>query len=300
MINRPISPARHVASITDGVTSCGVTRKRCFGPMIVILLTISISMIVAILSTNWEVSDDQSLSRQLRPGSDVRRFDPQVAVHMPRITVVQYAGMSGRSDYSLSVFDDGRVEYEGRSHVRIVGNRNKKIQPDQLTALLAVMDGLRLFDPSWDFADVAPLDGAISTVTYRQGLVCRSIRFNLTSDADYAAFSAIHAAMLSSVGLVDWVGIRVAASVSSGGLGLTKVGYVVSTFPSVLVELHPSTRESISLGSSLVVGSGEYDYFREAELIVSSFQGDLASVRIVDGSLYSAPSIGDAVFHNQP
>jgi hypothetical protein len=115
--------------------------------------------------------------------------------------------------YSVSIFGDGTVAYDGRVNVGVVGQRKSRISPDQLNQLISALE-------SMDFLDL-PASGCICasqtgrqmvTLDYRPGAVQKTVAHDTGCWSAPPAMAALEQLIDRSAGVEQWVDPRVASS----------------------------------------------------------------------------------------
>ncbi|HZL16641.1 MAG TPA: DUF6438 domain-containing protein [Polyangia bacterium] len=115
--------------------------------------------------------------------------------------------------YSVSIFTDGTVVYNGRSNVGVVGTRKGKISPDQLNQLISALD-------SMDFLDLPP-EGCVCsdatgqqmvTLDYRPGSVQKTVVHDSGCWSAPPAMAMLEQSIDRTAGVEQWVAPRVASS----------------------------------------------------------------------------------------
>ena len=115
--------------------------------------------------------------------------------------------------YSVSIFGDGTVAYDGRLNVGVVGTRKGKISPDQLNQLISALD-------SMDFLDLPP-EGCVCsdatgqqmvTLDYRPGSVQKTVIHDSGCWSAPPAMAMLEQSIDRTAGVEQWVAPRVASS----------------------------------------------------------------------------------------
>jgi hypothetical protein len=119
--------------------------------------------------------------------------------------------------YSVSIFADGTVAYDGRVNVGVVGQRKGRISPDQLNQLISAFD-------SMDFLDLPP-EGCVCasetgrqmvTIDYRPGSVQKTVVHDSGCWSAPPAMAVLEQSIDRSAGIEQWVAPRVASSAAAG------------------------------------------------------------------------------------
>ena len=105
--------------------------------------------------------------------------DPAPVVDPPdsveRVAQLDRGGCFGPCPvYSVSVFADGTVIYDGTTHVKVTGRRSRKLKPPELDQIVAAFErhGFAKMESSYEKTEVE--DPPTISVTYRGKIVSRA------------------------------------------------------------------------------------------------------------------------------
>lgn len=115
--------------------------------------------------------------------------------------------------YSVSIFADGTVVYDGRVNVGVVGTRKGKISPDQLNQLISALDGMDFLDlPAAGCICAADTGRQMVTLDYRPGSVQKTVVHDSGCWSAPPAMAVLEQSIDRSAGVEQWVAPRVASS----------------------------------------------------------------------------------------
>jgi hypothetical protein len=78
--------------------------------------------------------------------------------------------------YSVSIFQDGSVVYEGRAHVAVSGVQRGSVSSEGLSALISQIDAVRFLDSASDCCVCSGADQTeIVVLDYRPGSIAKTI-----------------------------------------------------------------------------------------------------------------------------
>jgi hypothetical protein len=78
--------------------------------------------------------------------------------------------------YSVSIYEDRSVVYEGRSHVALVGTRRSTVSSETLSALISQIEALKFLDSSDDCCVCSKTDqNEIVVLDYRPGSIAKTV-----------------------------------------------------------------------------------------------------------------------------
>lgn len=116
--------------------------------------------------------------------------------------------------YSIAVFLDGTIAYDGQANVAVLGHRTAKLSAEALPALLAQIESMDFLDSS-EQCCVCPdqTDGAhLVIVDYRPGSAVKTVLHDESCRSAPPAFGALEKAIDRAAGAERWT-----SSLSSRG-----------------------------------------------------------------------------------
>jgi hypothetical protein len=115
--------------------------------------------------------------------------------------------------YSVSIFADGTVVYDGRVNVGVIGERKGKISPDQLSQLISAFDGVSFLDlPAAGCVCASETGRQMVTIDYRPGSVQKTVVHDSGCWSAPPAMAVLEQSIDRSAGDEQWVAPRVASS----------------------------------------------------------------------------------------
>lgn len=121
--------------------------------------------------------------------------------------------------YSVAIFADGTVAYDGRVNVGVVGYRKGKISPDQLNQLISALDSMHFLDLSATGGVCATETGRqMVTLDYRPGSVQKTVVHDSGCWSAPPAMAVLEQSIDRSSGVEQWVAPRMASSDPAGTL----------------------------------------------------------------------------------
>jgi Domain of unknown function (DUF6438) len=115
--------------------------------------------------------------------------------------------------YSVSIFSDGTVAYDGRVNVGVVGQRKGKISSDQLSQLISAFDGVSFLDlPAAGCVCASETGRQMVTLDYRPGSVQKTVVHDSGCWSAPPAMAVLEQSIDRSAGIQQWVAPRVASS----------------------------------------------------------------------------------------
>jgi hypothetical protein len=119
--------------------------------------------------------------------------------------------------YSVSIFGDGTVAYDGRANVGVVGTRRGKISPDQLNQLISAIDSMGFLDlPVAGCVCAADTGRQMVTLDYRPGSVQKTVVHDSGCWSAPPAMAVLEQSIDRSAGVEQWVAPRMASSTPAG------------------------------------------------------------------------------------
>jgi hypothetical protein len=94
--------------------------------------------------------------------------------------------------YSVSIFPDGTVVYDGRANVGVIGRRSGRLASGALSTLISTIDAMDFLDSALDCC-VCPeaADPNLVTLDYRPGSVTKTVQHDQRCSKAPAALSAL-------------------------------------------------------------------------------------------------------------
>jgi Domain of unknown function (DUF6438) len=115
------------------------------------------------------------------------------------------------SVYSVSIFGDGNVTYEGQANVAVVGQRRSKISSDRLSELISAIDAMDFLDlPASGCVCSAGTGRQMVTLDYRPGSVQKTIVHDSGCWSAPPTLGALEAAIDRATGDAKWIAPEVA------------------------------------------------------------------------------------------
>ncbi len=115
--------------------------------------------------------------------------------------------------YSVSIFGDGTVVYDGRVNVGVIGQRKGKIAPDQLSQLISAFDSVSFLDmPTTGCVCASETGRQMVTIDYRPGSVQKTVVHDSGCWSAPPAMAVLEQSIDRSAGVEQWVASRVASS----------------------------------------------------------------------------------------
>ena len=115
--------------------------------------------------------------------------------------------------YSVSIFLDGTVAYDGRANVAVLGHQTTKLSAERLNELLSQIDAMHFLDSS-DQCCVCP-DGADRThlviLDYRPGSLVKTVLHDDSCNSAPPSLTAIEANIDKATGVERWTSPLVAS-----------------------------------------------------------------------------------------
>jgi hypothetical protein len=115
------------------------------------------------------------------------------------------------SVYSVSIFADGSVTYDGRANVAVVGQRRAKISADRLSELISAIDAMDFLDlPASGCVCSASTGRQMVTVDYRPGSVQKTVVHDSGCWSAPPALGALEATIDRLTGDSQWIAPQMA------------------------------------------------------------------------------------------
>jgi hypothetical protein len=115
--------------------------------------------------------------------------------------------------YSVSVFLDGTIAYDGQANVAVLGHRTAKLSAERLTALLSQIEAMDFLDSS-EQCCVCPdaTDGAhLVILDYRPGSMVKTVLHDDACSAAPPALGVLERAIDRAAGTERWTSSFVAS-----------------------------------------------------------------------------------------
>jgi len=121
------------------------------------------------------------------------------------------------SVYSVSIFTDGTVAYDGRANVSVVGQRRGKMSADRLSELISTIETMGFLDlPASGCVCSSGTGRQMVTVDYRPGSVQKTVIHDSGCWSAPPALGALEAAIDRATGVDQWVAPPTAAKAPVG------------------------------------------------------------------------------------
>jgi hypothetical protein len=121
------------------------------------------------------------------------------------------------SAYSVSIFADGTVAYEGLANVSVVGQRRGKISSDRLSELISTIDAMDFLDlPAAGCVCSAETGRQMVTLDYRPGSVQKTVVHDSGCWSAPPALGALEAAIDRVSGVANWIAPQLASRAPIG------------------------------------------------------------------------------------
>jgi len=103
--------------------------------------------------------------------------------------------------YSVAIFPDGTVVYDGRANVGVIGRRPARLAPGDLNALISSLEAMDFLDSTTDCC-LCPdaVDKDLVTLDYRPGAVIKTVQHDARCPKAPPAFSALEKQIDRSTG----------------------------------------------------------------------------------------------------
>jgi hypothetical protein len=98
-----------------------------------------------------------------------------------KITVTHLGGCRSCPKFALTVFDDGRVEFDGRDKVKTMGRAEGIVEIEQASALAKTLESFGFWNLSDEYINKMSPDAEVFEIVFEKDKRMKSLRFNVIS-----------------------------------------------------------------------------------------------------------------------
>ena len=119
--------------------------------------------------------------------------------------------------YAVSIFPDGTAMYDGRANVGVIGRRQARLAPGDLSALITAIDAMDFLDSASNCCVCPEAENpSLVTLDYRPASVTKTVQHDQRCRTAPAAFSALEKEIDRSTGAGRLASVPVRSDIALG------------------------------------------------------------------------------------